>query len=99
MTSHKHRISTGVALGLAVIAVAAPSASARPDLDSPTAAPAPQPAPTVIHLATPSGGFDWGDAGIGAGGTLALVTVAAGGAIAIGNRRGRRRTHQPATTG
>jgi hypothetical protein len=52
----------------------------------------------VIHVAAPSGGFDWGDAGIGAGATLALVTVTAGGAIAIGSRRGRRHAHRPAAT-
>jgi hypothetical protein len=99
MTAHKHRISSGVALGLALVAAAAPSASARL-LDEPTAAPATpsSAAPTVIHVAAPSGGFDWGDAGIGAGGTLTLITAAAGGAIAIGNRRGRRQADRPATT-
>jgi hypothetical protein len=56
------------------------------------------PVPTVIQVAAPSGGFDWGDAGIGAGATLALVTVAAGGAIAIGNRHGRRHAHRPTAT-
>jgi hypothetical protein len=99
MTAHIHRIRNGAALGLAVIAAAAPSASARP-VDDPTTAPATQsaPAPTVIHVAAPSTGFDWGDAGIGAGATLAFVTVAAGGAIAIGHRRGRRHAHRTAAT-
>ena len=35
------------------------------------------------------GGFDWGDAGIGATGVLALAAIGAGGAIATGHRRGR----------
>jgi hypothetical protein len=51
-----------------------------------------------MHVAAPSGGFDWGDAGIGAGATLALVMVTTGGAIAIGSRRGRRHARRPAAT-
>ena len=34
-----------------------------------------------------SGGMDWGDAGFGAGGALAVLVVAAGGTIAVQRRR------------
>jgi hypothetical protein len=34
-------------------------------------------------------GFDWGDAGIGAGGALGLVLVGAGGTVAVVRRRHR----------
>jgi hypothetical protein len=45
--------------------------------------------PTVISVDAPSGGFDWGDAGIGAAGMLALFSLAAGSALLIGGRRRR----------
>jgi hypothetical protein len=34
-----------------------------------------------------SGGFDWGDAGIGAGGMLAVVALAGGGLVLVSRRR------------
>jgi hypothetical protein len=37
----------------------------------------------------PSGGFDWGDAGIGAAGMLALFGIAGGAAFLIVGRRRR----------
>jgi hypothetical protein len=46
---------------------------------------------TVVKVAQPSqftsGGFDWGDAGIGAGGVLALVLIAVGGSLVVTHRR------------
>ena len=42
-------------------------------------------------------GFDWGDAAIGAGAAVALMTIAVGGAMLFGTRR--RRDQQPATVG
>jgi hypothetical protein len=45
--------------------------------------------------ASPSG-FDWGDAGIGAGATLLLVSIGGGAIVAIRRTRGRG---QPALTG
>jgi hypothetical protein len=44
----------------------------------------------------PSNGFDWGDAGIGAAGMLALVAVASGTLLIVGHRRRGRRL--PVTT-
>ncbi len=44
----------------------------------------------VVEVRGPSGGFDWGDAGIGAAGMLALFSIAAGSALLITGRRRRR---------
>jgi hypothetical protein len=49
--------------------------------------------PTVIKVGS-SGGFDWGDAGIGAGGMLAVVALADGGLVLVS----RRRTTHPSVT-
>ncbi len=46
----------------------------------------------VVRINAPTGGFDWGDAGIGAAGGLALSLVGIGGALAISQHR-TRRTH------
>jgi hypothetical protein len=45
--------------------------------------------PAVVELQAPSGGFDWGDAGIGAAGMLALFSIAGGAALLIAGRRRR----------
>ena len=54
------------------------------------------PTPVVEVRGTPSGGFDWGDAGIGAAGMLALFSIAGGSALLLTGRR-RRRAMQVAT--
>ena len=44
----------------------------------------------VVEVRGPSSGFDWADAGIGAAGMLALMSIAAGSALMLtGRRRGR----------
>jgi hypothetical protein len=48
------------------------------------------PAPIVTVTESPSGGFDWGDAGIGAAGIVALFGVAGGLAVLLLARRRRR---------
>jgi hypothetical protein len=52
-----------------------------------TPAVAPQ---AVVRITTPPSGFDWGDAGIGAAGALALAMIGVGGALAASQRRPRR---------
>ena len=49
---------------------------------------------TVVRVVSASDGFDWGDAGIGAGGALALMTLLVGGTLGATNirRRATRRT-------
>jgi hypothetical protein len=41
----------------------------------------------VVTIASPQGGFDWGDAGIGAGGALALVLFGLGVVLMTSHRR------------
>jgi hypothetical protein len=52
-------------------------------------------APTVIRVQAPSSGFDWGDAGIGAAGGLALAMLGLGGALAISSQRRARHPNIP----
>jgi len=46
--------------------------------------------PTAVRVVTPSAGFHWGDAGIGAGGMLALIVIGLGGALTLTHRRNQR---------
>jgi hypothetical protein len=46
--------------------------------------------PASAQTATSGSGFDWGDAGIGAAGGLAISVVGIGGAFALSQRRSRR---------
>jgi hypothetical protein len=45
-------------------------------------------APAVVHVTAPSSGFHWGDAGVGAGGMLALILIGVGGLLTVARRRG-----------
>jgi hypothetical protein len=47
---------------------------------------------TVMRAVAPSGGFDWGDAGIGAAGAIVLMLAGIGGWLAATGRR-RRGAH------
>ena len=55
--------------------------------------------PTVVRVVAPTGGFDWGDAGIGAGGAFAMMMLLIGGVLGATNvrRRTARSTAQPTT--
>ena len=44
----------------------------------------------VVRIQTPPSGFDWGDAGIGAAGGVAIAMLGLGGALAVSQRRPRR---------
>src|SRR5436190_8596189 len=80
-------------------ALAAPAASARYDLNPSRANQPTQPAAPVPYAVasstSDSGGFSWGDAAIGAGVALLLVTVS-GGAVLISRRS--ETASEPATT-
>jgi hypothetical protein len=57
-------------------AIAPAAASARFELNPPQSGTTPsQPAVQIVRVSAP-GGFDWGDAGIGAAGALGLSTLA-----------------------
>ena len=57
----------------------------NPDQQTPTPA-----ATTIVRVLNPSSGFDWGDAGIGAAGSLGLAMLTVAGALAISQRRAGR---------
>lgn len=101
MTATKHRLRHGLALAMVVGAFAAPSASAAPaeqfipvgagDQSSgqPTEV---QTAPAPVVDVSSESGIDWGDAALGATGALAVLTIAAGVAVATRHRPHRRHT-------
>jgi hypothetical protein len=84
-------------------AALASAATSTQDLRSPDArdagrepSPVQIPEPVVEIREVPTGGFDWGDAGIGAAGLLALLSIAGGVTLmAVGHRR-RRGSELPA---
>jgi hypothetical protein len=101
---HHHRIARVAILTLVVAALAVPSASARfseiggaPCLSlcnghgpgatasQPVATPG---APTIVSA---NSGFDWGDAGIGAGVALVIVATATGGVVMFGRHHAHSR--------
>ena len=65
--------------------------SRSPPPDNPTAAHGP--APTIVRVTPRADGFDWGDAGIGAAGGLALSAIALGVGLAVSEHRARRTRH------
>jgi hypothetical protein len=65
--------------------IASSAADKYDDLRSPDGASV----PVRIVTVRADGGFDWGDAGFGAAGMLALAAMGAGAAVATGHRRGR----------
>ena len=68
-----------------------PAAGPNPDEQAPVGAPA-----TIVRVGTPSSGFDWGDAGIGAVGGLALSMLGLAGALMLSQRRRERRSSRSA---
>jgi hypothetical protein len=84
----------------AAVQAAKPTPQVAQDLRSPDARDVgrvspPVQQPVVEIREVPSNGFDWGDAGIGAAGILAMLSIAAGFTLLLGTRR-RRRGVQPA---
>jgi hypothetical protein len=51
----------------------------------------------VVRVHAPQSGFDWGDAGIGAAGGLALAMLGLGGALVVSQRSRRNRQPTPLT--
>ena len=58
----------------------------RPNPDEQNPPPAPT---TIVRVITPTGGFDWGDAGIGAAAGVALSMIGLAGALSVSQRRTR----------
>ena len=68
------------------------SPDARDAGREPTSTPVPEP---VVEIREAPSGFDWGSAGVGAAGILAMVSIA-GGLVLLTSGRRRRRGVQPA---
>jgi hypothetical protein len=88
MRTNRHPAIAILALALVIAAVAAPVASARPIVNPPQRTPATQIA-TLPTQATgaQSNGFDWGDAGIGAGAVALLVLGSFAARLTVAHRR------------
>jgi hypothetical protein len=87
LNPHQIKPALALALTLALGAAVPAAASARLDLN-PQRAPStsPRPAVQIVRVSAP-GGFDWGDAAIGAAGALGLSMLALGGGAVITARR------------
>lgn len=90
------RITTTFAIAIALAAGATPAVARPFDLDAsgsyvPAGNPnvSATPPPSVVHVTT-NPGFDWGDAGIGAAGGIALSMVGLAGAVGVSRHRARR---------
>jgi hypothetical protein len=98
VTLQNSRAPRSLALAAVIGAVSAPAASAIPveELVPSTRADSSDRAiPVRVVQVEADHGFDWGDAGIGATGVLALAAIGAGAAVAGGYRPGPRHTPQP----
>jgi hypothetical protein len=97
------QIKTTAALALALGALAPAAAAARPQLDPGGATHTQTQTSPIVRVIAPNSGFDWGDAGIGAAGGLALAILALamlglGGTLALSQRRPRHPGSPPAPT-
>jgi hypothetical protein len=86
--ARSHPIKRALTLALTIGAISPTAAAAMPPRPDPPA-PSTTPAVQLIRFSA-QGGFDWGDAGIGAAGGLGLSVLALGGGLVIAQRRGHR---------
>ena len=104
MTTH-HRITTSAVVAFALAVSATPAVAKEFDITANGSyVPAGSPAlsqtsaastPTIVRISSPAGGFDWGDAGIGAAGGFALSMLGIGSALVVSQRRTRRSDTAP----
>jgi hypothetical protein len=98
MTLSHPRSVRGLALAAVISALAAPTASAIPAeqfLQDSRGGSADRAVPVRVVQVGADRGFDWGDAGIGASGLLALMAIGAGAGVATGHRPHLRHNPQP----
>ena len=86
-------IKQATALALALGAILPATATARPVGPDPSGASYTIPQTPVVRITSPASGFDWGDAGIGAAGGLAVAMLGLGGGLVISHQRPRRTRH------
>ena len=85
-----HHFKKATALALALGAIVPATATAKPVGPDPSGASFATPPSPVVRITTPASGFDWGDAGIGAAGGLAIAMLGVGGGLVISHSRPRR---------
>ena len=101
-----HRTATTALLVLSLAATGVPTASARSGgaADHPpmvysrqdkSLLPSNDPPQAVVRISAPGGGFDWGDAGIGAAGGFALSMIGIGGVLVVSQRHTRHSDTAP----
>jgi hypothetical protein len=98
MAIHCGRAARGLAFAAVIGTVAAPAASAVPAerfLPAARDDSSDRPVPVRVVQVGADEGFDWGDAGIGATGVIALAAIGAGAALATGHRPRARNNPQP----
>jgi hypothetical protein len=86
-----HHIKRATALALALGAIIPATATAMPNQSNPGGASFTVARGPVVRITTPASGFDWGDAGIGAAGGLAIAILGVGGGLVITHRPRRSR--------
>ena len=91
------QIKTAAALALALGAITPAAATARLIPGDPPQSSS-SPATPIVRVIAPHGGFDWGDAGIGAAGGFALSMLGLGGALTLSQRRSHRPDRSTALT-
>ena len=85
-----HHLKKATALALALGAIVPATATAKPVGPDPSGARFAMPQTPVVRITAPASGFDWGDAGIGAAGGVALALLGVGGGLVISHQRPRR---------
>ncbi len=90
MTARHHALKTALGLVLATGAIAPAAASARFD-NNPVYVPVARPSVRIVRIHQ-GGGFEWGDAMIGAAGGLGLSILGVAGGQVVMRRRDRRTT-------
>jgi hypothetical protein len=92
-----HTIKKASALALALTAIA-PAAASATLVEGGSNGTTPTQPTSIVRVVAPNNGFDWADAGIGAGGALALSLVGLGAALTVTQRRAHRPTTPAAPT-
>jgi len=85
-------VKQATALALALGAAVPSAASAKASGGDPT--PSTTQTTPIVRVTIPASGFDWGDAGIGAAGGLALSILGVGVALTVSQRRNGHPRHR-----
>jgi hypothetical protein len=94
MSNRKRTFTNAVAAVIALGTLVPAAASARFDLN-PAPAPTSGPNAATQVVRESRGGFDWGDAGIGAAGGVGASLIAIVGGMGLASRRSQRRATLP----